>query len=72
MSTKALPDFKAYTVIKRDGQKDVWIDLGAAFLHEDGAGLNVLLQANPLDGKIVLRPFVNEGRKDATAQGNRA
>lgn len=71
MSAKVLPDFKAYTVVKRDGQKDIWIDLGAAFLHEDGAGLNVLLQANPLDGKIVLRPFVNEGRKEPAHPANR-
>ncbi len=64
MTTKTLPDFRAYTVIERDGQKPIWIDLGAAFLHQDGAGMNVLLQAYPLDGKIILRPFVNEGRKD--------
>lgn len=64
MTAKPLPDFKAYTVVKREGQKDVWIDLGAGFLHHDGAGINVLLQATPIDGRIVLRPFVNEGRKD--------
>lgn len=64
MTSKTMPDFKCYTTIKRDGQKDVWIDVGAAFLHQDGAGLNVILQALPLDGRIVLRPYVNEGRKD--------
>jgi len=64
MTSKAMPDFKCYTTIKREGQKDVWIDVGAAFLHQDGAGLNVLLQALPLDGRVVLRPYVNEGRKD--------
>jgi hypothetical protein len=60
--SKSLPDFRAYTIIKRDGQKDVWIDLGAGFLHQDGAGINVLLQATPLDGKIVLRPFVSDSK----------
>ncbi|MDP2294758.1 MAG: hypothetical protein Q8M24_04765 [Pseudolabrys sp.] len=68
MSSKPRPDFKAYTVVKREGQRDVWIDLGCAFLHGDGAGINVLLQATPIDGRIVLRPFVNEGRKDAGTQ----
>ena len=58
----SMPDFKAYTIIKRDGQKDFWTDIGVGFLHNDGAGINILLQATPLDGKIVLRPFTNEGR----------
>jgi len=71
MTAKSLPDFRAYTIVKRDGSKDIWIDLGAAFLHQDGAGINVLLQANPLNGKIVLRPFVNEGRKDSADQTDR-
>lgn len=71
MTTKALPDFRAYTVIERDGQKPIWIDLGAAFLHQDGAGMNILLQAHPLDGKIVHRPFTNEGRKEPAAHSDR-
>lgn len=70
MSNKTRPDFRAYTVIKRENQKDVWIDLGCAFLHQDGAGINILLAAAPLDGKIVLRPFDNEGRKDSLSQGS--
>ena len=71
MTAKPLPDFRTYTIVKREGSKDIWIDLGAAFLHQDGAGINVLLQATPLDGKIVLRPFVNEGRKEPADQTNR-
>lgn len=67
MTAKPAPDFKAYTIIKREGQKDFWTDIGVAFLHNDGAGLNLLLAATPLDGRIVLRPFVNEGRKDASS-----
>jgi hypothetical protein len=71
MSTKPLPDFRAYTIVKREGQKDIWIPLGAAFLHQDGAGMNILLQATPLDGKLVLRPFDNEGRKEPSVQSDR-
>jgi hypothetical protein len=29
---------------------------GAAFMHQDGDGYNILLQALPINGKIVLRP----------------
>lgn len=71
MTTKALPDFRAYTVVERSGQKPVWIDLGVAFLHQDGAGMNILLQAHPLDGKIILRPFANEGRKEPATPADR-
>ena len=58
---KRRPDFQAFTTRKHsDGQKDIWIDIGAGFLHQDGAGINIVLQATPLDGRIVLRPMKEE------------
>ncbi len=50
------PVYQAYTVIKREGQDDYWMNLGAAWRHADGEGLNILLHALPINGKIVLRP----------------
>jgi hypothetical protein len=52
---------RAFTVIKREGQDDFWLPIGAAFAHQNGDGFNVILQALPIpngDGqcKIVLRP----------------
>jgi hypothetical protein len=49
------PSYQAYTVIKREGQDDWWINIGAAFMHQDGDGYNIVLQALPINGKIVLR-----------------
>lgn len=49
------PSYTAYTVSKREGKDDFWTPIGAAFMHQDGDGYNVVLQALPLDGKIVLR-----------------
>jgi hypothetical protein len=49
------PSYQAYTVIKREGQDDFWLTIGAAFMHQDGEGFNVVLQALPIDGKVVLR-----------------
>ena len=49
------PTYQAYTVMKREGQDDFWLNIGAAFMHQDGDGFSVLLQALPIDGKIVLR-----------------
>ena len=50
------PSYQAYTVVKREGQDDFWLNIGAAFMHQDGDGYNILLQALPINGKIVLRP----------------
>ena len=49
------PTYTAYTVVKREGQDDFWLSIGAAFEHADQNGLNVVLQALPIDGKVVLR-----------------
>lgn len=55
MAASQQPSHRAYVVVKRDGADDFWINVGAAFPHQDGNGLNVVLQALPVDGKIVLR-----------------
>lgn len=49
------PTYQAYTVVKREGQDDYWLNIGAAFRHQDGDGFNVVLQALPVNGKVVLR-----------------
>ena len=53
--TSPRPSYRAYTVIKRDGQDDFWLPIGAAFPHQDGDGYNIVLQALPIDGRVVLR-----------------
>ena len=65
------PAYRAFQVTKRDGQDDFWTPIGAAFRHQGGDGLNVILQALPLPGpdgvcKIVLRP-----PKDDKDEGDR-
>lgn len=49
------PTHRAYSVIRREGQDDFWLNLGLVFPHKDGNGFNIILQALPLDGKIVCR-----------------
>jgi hypothetical protein len=65
------PTHRAYSVIKREGQDDFWLNLGLVFDHKDGKGFNIVLQALPLDGKIVCREVAEQEdnereRKDAT------
>jgi hypothetical protein len=71
--------YRAFTVVKREGQDDFWLPIGAAFAHEKGDGFNVILQALPIsagDGtcKIVLRPPKDaeddERTKQAVRQAN--
>ncbi len=58
------PNYTAYTVVKREGQDDFWLNIGAAFMHQDGEGFNVVLQALPINGKIVLRPPKSDAKDD--------
>ncbi|QND61952.1 hypothetical protein BPNPMPFG_006885 (plasmid) [Mesorhizobium sp. AR07] len=59
------PMYLAYTVrdAKEEGQKGFWTRIGAFFAHEDGEGGTLLLEALPLDGRVVLRaPKVEEDK----------
>jgi len=68
MASATQPAYRAYTVIKREGQDDFWLAIGAAFMHQDGDGYNIVLQALPIDGKIVLR-LPKDDQTDQQAQG---
>jgi hypothetical protein len=63
MANSSQPAYRAFTVVKREGQDDYWLPIGAAWRHGESAGdgMNVVLQALPIPGpdgvcKIVLRP----------------
>ena len=58
------PTHRAYSVIKREGQDDYWLNLGLAFPHKDGKGFNIILQAIPFDAKVVIREITGDD-KDA-------
>ncbi len=54
------PTHRAYSVIRREGQDDFWLNVGLVFPHKDGSGFNIMLQAFPLDGKIVCRKITDD------------
>jgi hypothetical protein len=64
----ARPAYRAYTVVKRENKDDFWLNLGVAFAHEDGEGFNLLLQAMPLDGKLVLRTYKEDEEEQQQEQ----
>lgn len=48
------PVLIAYSVTRRRDGKSGWKRIGAAYPNEAGAGLTVILDAIPRDGRIVL------------------
>ena len=64
----AKPTHRVYTVIRREGQDDYWLNLGLVFPHKDGSGFNIILQALPLDGKIVCREIAEEDAAEPAPQ----
>ena len=51
----------AYSVRERDGAKDIFTRIGAAFPHKDGKpGFTLLLDALPVGRKVVVLPAPEE------------
>ena len=36
------PTHRVYSVIRREGQDDYWLNIGLVFPHKDGAGFNLI------------------------------
>lgn len=57
--TKTKPTHVAYHVrpASSEGAKPHFNRIGSAFAHKDGEGFSVVLDALPVDGRVVLRTF---------------
>jgi hypothetical protein len=65
------PTLIAYSVKEREGKKDFWMRIGAAwsFEHNGRTGFTVQLDALPIDGRIVLsEPKADSETKEGGAQ----
>ena len=54
---KKTPTHRAYS-IKGEGDNARWLELGAAWVHDDGKGFNVVLETVPVggfNGRLTLR-----------------
>jgi hypothetical protein len=55
-TAKTVPAYRIYSVAKNGDDKSTWQEIGAAWKHKDGKGLNLQFNARPLEGaEIVLR-----------------
>ncbi len=59
------PTHRAY-YIKENGEKSFWMPCGAAWVHRDGKGFRIKLDAMPIDGVVELRMI--EAKKEAPAE----
>src|SRR5947209_307649 len=58
--------YRVYAIVQRPKQDDYWLNIGAAFPHEDGKGYNIILQAHQIGEKLVTR-FYEPKDKEAHA-----
>ena len=59
------PDLIGYSVKDRGPDKDpAWNRVGAAWTHRDGKGMELHLDAMPVDGKVTLREQRREEFKE--------
>ena len=73
MNSDNQPAFRVYSVIPREGKDDYWLNIGLAFPHNDGKGFNVMVQALPLNAKLVLRePAADEEQQPARERDDRS
>ncbi|MBJ7532565.1 hypothetical protein JDN40_00195, partial [Rhodomicrobium vannielii ATCC 17100] len=50
MSTTNKPTHRVYAVTKGGKKQSFWREIGAAWAHEDGQGLNIVLDCLPWNG----------------------
>ena len=69
MSDNQKPTHKVF-VVEGEGDDAFWTRIGSAWPHKDGKGLNVVLSALPLNGRLVLREFGEDDDKHADDKGS--
>lgn len=57
MNTSKKPSHAIYQIIERQGAENIWNRIGAAWMHQDGKGFNLQLNATPMTGRVVIRKF---------------
>jgi hypothetical protein len=67
MKEKKAPTHAVY-VVQGEGDNAHWLKIGAAWLHGDGKGANLILEALPLSSKVVVREITEKNGEDKGAQ----
>jgi hypothetical protein len=54
-------------VVQGEGENARWVKIGAGWLHKDNKGANLMLDALPMTGKVVVREFSEQ--EETPAEG---
>jgi hypothetical protein len=65
-NTSKLPSHRVYAVTK-NGERNYWREIGAAWPHADGEGFNLKLDYLPLNGAEIVIRKPKAGEADASA-----
>lgn len=55
-------------LVQGEGEKAFWTKIGAAWLHGDGKGANLILDAVPVSGRLVVREITEQDAKQGAQQ----
>lgn len=64
MTTKSTKPAYHVLVVEGEGEKAHWTKIGAAWLHENGEGFNIILTCLPLNGRLVVRKPKSEPARE--------
>ncbi len=67
-TSSSKPAFNVFTVEERENQDPFWLKIGTVFSHKDQKGYNLILNALPLDNRLVLRVPSDEKAKESEAK----
>ena len=71
MTNGSKPAYRVYTVEEQEDADDAyWTQIGAAFAHTDKKGMNIVLRALPLDGRLVLRRYAEHPMSKETKKAS--
>lgn len=54
----------------KDEAKPFWHRIGSGFLHKNKGGINVVLDALPIDGRLVIMPAKKKGETEGKGGGD--
>ena len=70
------PTHRAYSVVRREGQDDYWLNIGLVFAHKDNGGFNLCSpstpQSLPITDSPPLVPTTNTATPTATSTSQHA
>ena len=59
------------SIVEGEGDNTTWTEIGAMWTHKDGKGFNILCDAVPLQGRIVMRAYTPKPKTEGEDAGGK-